>query len=107
MEINMIKRTLHTLTRVALLLALAGAQAQSPAVSLVLDGGANQQGTLVQTWTSNGTADQLWTIQPSGSGASITSVQSGIALDGGVNQVATHPQMYPVNSAADQQWVLQ
>ena len=74
---------------------------------LALDGGANQQGTLVQAWTSNGTPDQLWTIQPSGSGASITSVQSGLALDGGANQSGTNPQLWPANGTVDQQWVIQ
>jgi hypothetical protein len=74
---------------------------------LALDGGANQQGTPVQMWTSNGTPDQLWSIQPSGSGASITSAQSGLALDGGANQSGTNPQMWPANGTADQQWVIQ
>jgi hypothetical protein len=60
-----------------------------------------------QLWTANGTADQQWLIQPSGTGYSITSLQSGLAFDGGVNQVATYPQMYPVNGTVDQQWVLQ
>jgi hypothetical protein len=74
---------------------------------LALDGGANQQRTLAQMWTSNGTPDQLWSIQPSGSGASITSVQSGLALDGGANQSGTNPQMWPANGTVDQQWVIQ
>jgi hypothetical protein len=74
---------------------------------LALDGGANQKGTLVQMWTSNGTADQLWTLQPSGSGTSITSVQTGLALDGGANQSGTNPQLWTPNSTVDQQWVIQ
>jgi hypothetical protein len=58
-------------------------------------------------WTANGTVDQQWILQPSGSGYSITSVQSGLALDGGVNQIGSNPQMYSVNGTVDQQWVLQ
>jgi hypothetical protein len=74
---------------------------------LALDGGANQQGTLPQTWTSNGSPDQVWIIQPSGSGASITNVQSGLALDGGANQSGTHPQLWTANGTPDQQWLIQ
>lgn len=74
---------------------------------LGLDGGANNQGTLVQMWTPNTTPDQLWSIQPSGNGVSIVSVQSGLALDGGANQSGTNPQMYTVNNTPDQQWVIQ
>jgi hypothetical protein len=74
---------------------------------LALDGGANQKGTPVQMWTSNGSPDQSWIIQPSGTGASITSVQTGLALDGGANQSGTNPQMWTANGTADQQWVIQ
>ena len=74
---------------------------------LALDGGANQQGTLVQMWTPNPTPDQTWNIAPSGSGASITSAQSGLVLDGGKNQSGTNPQMWISNSTVDQQWILQ
>ena len=72
---------------------------------LALDGGANTRGTLVQMWTSNGTSDQQWLLQPSGSGTSITSVQSGFALDGGTNASGTHPQMWTSNGTVDQQWI--
>jgi hypothetical protein len=71
---------------------------------LALDGGANTKGTLVQMWGSNGTSDQQWLLQPSGSGTSITSVQSGLALDGGTNASGTHPQMWTSNGTVDQQW---
>ena len=74
---------------------------------LALDGGANQQGTLLQMGTPNGSTDQSWTIQPSGSGSSLTSVQTGLALDGGANHSGTSPQLWTANGTADQQWVIQ
>ena len=74
---------------------------------LAVDGGASQQGTLVQMYTSNQTPDQTWSIQPSGPGMSITSAQSGLALDGGANNSGTHPQLWPANNSPDQQWVFQ
>lgn len=73
---------------------------------LGLDGGANQQGTLVQMYTPNYSPDQLWNLAPSGSGTSIISVQSGLALDGGTNSSGTNPQMWVSNSTPDQQWVI-
>ena len=74
---------------------------------LALDGGANQQQTLVQLWTSNGSPDQIWNIQPSTTGASITSSQTGLALDGGANQSGTNPQLWSANGTPDQQWIIQ
>jgi hypothetical protein len=74
---------------------------------LGLDGGANQKGTLVQTYTANTTADQTWNIQPSSTGASILSAQSGLALDGSTNQSGSNPQMWEVNNTPDQQWLFQ
>ena len=74
---------------------------------LALDGGANTQGTLLQLYTPNTSADQQWTVLPSGSGSSIVSVQSGLALDGGTNNSGTHPQMWVANGTPDQQWVIQ
>jgi len=87
---------------------LAGTfQISSAQSGLALDGGANQQRTLVQMWTPNGTPDQTWIIAPSGSGASITSSQTGLALDGGANQSGTNPQMWTANGTVDQQWIIQ
>jgi len=77
------------------------------ASGLAVDGGANAQGTLAQLYTSNGTPDQLWNIQPSGNGYSITSVQSGLALDGGANAHGTSPQLWTANGTPDQQWLIQ
>jgi hypothetical protein len=73
---------------------------------LALDGGANSSGTHPQMWTSNGTVDQQWVFQASGSGDSITSVQSGLVLDGGTNTKGANPQMYSSNGTVDQQWIL-
>jgi hypothetical protein len=73
---------------------------------LALDGGVNQQGTPVQTYTSNGTTDQTWSIAPSGSGVSITSTRSGLALDGGANEAGSNPQVWVANGTADQQWTI-
>jgi len=74
---------------------------------LALDGGVNTSGKLVQMWPLNGSPDQQWLLQPSGSGTSITSVQSGLALDGGTNKAGTNPQMWTSNGTADQQWTFQ
>ena len=74
---------------------------------LALDGGANQQASLVQMWTPNSTPDQTWIFAPSGNGTSIISAQTGLALDGGSNQSGTNPQMWTSNGTVDQQWVLQ
>jgi hypothetical protein len=74
---------------------------------LALDAGGNQQSALVLTATPDGSANQSWVIQPSGSGSSIASAQSGLALDGGANQSGTHPQMWPANGTPDQQWTIQ
>jgi hypothetical protein len=82
-------------------------QVTSVQSGLALDGGANQQGTLVQMWTPNGTPDQAWIFAPSGGGTSIISTQTGLALDGGPNQSGINPQMWVFNGTVDQQWVLQ
>lgn len=74
---------------------------------LALDAGANQSGTYVWMWTLNGSSNQWWNIQPSGSGVSITSVQSGLALDGGSNQSGTNPQTYTSTGTTNQQWLIQ
>ena len=74
---------------------------------LALDAGANQSGTYVWMWTLNGSSNQWWNIQPSGSGVSITSVGSGLALDAGSNQSGTNPQTYTVTGSTNQQWVIQ
>jgi len=58
-------------------------------------------------WSANGTVDQQWVIQPSGSGYSITSVQSNLVVDGAANQVGVNPQMYNANGTVDQQWMFQ
>jgi hypothetical protein len=87
---------------------VAGAfQISSVQSGLALDGGANQQQTLVQLCTPNGTLDQIWNIAPSTTGVSITSSQTGLALDGGANQSGTNPWLWTANGTADQQWVIQ
>ena len=60
-----------------------------------------------RTATAEVGSPQMWNIQPSGSGASITSVQTGLALDGGANQSGTNPQLWSANGTVDQQWKFQ
>jgi hypothetical protein len=87
---------------------VAGAfQISSVQSGLALDGGVNQQQTLVQLWTPNGTPDQIWNIQPSSTGVSITSSQTGLALDGAANQSGTNPWLWTANGTPDQQWLIQ
>jgi len=84
----MLKHSLQGLARAALLASAVGP-------------------THPQMWSANGTVDQQWVIQPSGSGYSITSVQSNLVVDGAANQVGVNPQMYNANGTVDQQWMFQ
>jgi hypothetical protein len=73
---------------------------------LYLDSGANTSSTLVDLSASDDQNDQLWNLQPSGSGTSIISASSGLALDGGTNASGTHPQLWTANGTVDQQWTI-
>ena len=74
---------------------------------LVLDRGANTQGTQIQMWGTNSTAAQKWTLTSMGNGVyNIRSGSAGLAADGGANTQGTKVWLYGYNGALDQQWIL-
>jgi 1-phosphatidylinositol phosphodiesterase len=74
---------------------------------LAIDGGPNNQGTLLWQWGVNYTPAQQWLLRPSGNGFNLISQQTGLAIDGAANVVDAYIQLWELNNSDNQIWYIQ